>query len=361
MLTASSEDAVARCHFLGVSKSVIDKGDSQPRPVRNRTNDAGNQLRTGVPGRQHRKTGQQPRHRGHAGRGQVSLWYIWVGAEPTRLEFHDGEFLHGLRSYSCHWRSSRCIRPHTYSVRAVERTLDILDALARNPEGLSMAAMAKEVSMPRSSIFRYLSVLESRRYVTREPASGNYLLGLAFFSSASPPVRQLAETARPSLERLRDALGETINLGVLDGTRVLYVEVIESIHTMRLSARQGDRDFIHCSSLGKAIGAQLPEEQVRAILELEGMTKLTSKTLSDPDAYVQALQKVHTKGFATDMGESEDGASCVAVPLDWPGSSIKAAISLSSPAARFPAQELPAVAAQLREAAREISTALSNR
>lgn len=143
----------------------------------------------------------------------------------------------------------------TYSVRAVERTLDILDALAREPEGLALSALAKHVSMPRS--------------------------------------------------------------------------------------------------------AQLPEQQVRTILELEGMPQLTSKTLSDPDAYVEALQQVRAKGFATDVGEREEGACCVAVPLAWPSSNIKAAISLSSPAARFPAKNLVAVAAQLREAAEEISVALS--
>ena len=140
---------------------------------------------------------------------------------------------------------------------------------------------------------------------------------------------------------------------------MLYVEVIEIMRAMRLSARQGDRDFIHCTSLGKAIGAQLPEQHVRTILELEGMPLLTSKTLSDPVAYVEALQRVRAKGFATDVGESEEGACCVAVPLAWPSSNIKAAISLSSPAMRFPAKNLVAVAAQLRDAAEEISVALS--
>jgi IclR family transcriptional regulator, acetate operon repressor len=210
--------------------------------------------------------------------------------------------------------------------------------------------------MPRSSMFRYLSVLENRRYVTREPASGNYLLGLAFFSFASPPLRHLAATARPWLERLRDEFGETINLGILDATRVLYVEVVESLHAMRLSARRGDRDFIHCTSLGKAIGAQLSEQEVRSILEHEGMPMLTSRTLSNPGAYLEALREVREQGFATDMGESEEGASCVAVPLDWVDSSVKVAISLSSPAGRFP-DDPNKVAMRLREAAAAVSAA----
>jgi IclR family acetate operon transcriptional repressor len=250
--------------------------------------------------------------------------------------------------------------PAVYSVRAAERTLDILDLLARSPEGLALSEIAKQVSMPRSSVFRYLSVLEARRYVGREARSGNYHLGLAFFSFASPPLRSLAATARPKLEQLRDAFGETINLGVLDGTRVLYVEVVESMHAMRLSARQGDREFIHSSSLGKAIAAQLPDEKVRTILELEGMPQLTSKTIIDSDAYMRALEDVHTNGYSTDMGESEEGACCIAVALDWPASNILAAISLSSPAPRFPADDLPRVAAELRTAVSGIVAALQN-
>jgi IclR family transcriptional regulator, acetate operon repressor len=249
--------------------------------------------------------------------------------------------------------------PGIYSVRSVERTLDILEALSRAPEGLSLSAIAEAVSMPRSSMFRYLSVLENRRYVSRESASGNYLLGLAFFSFASPPTRQLAATARPWLEKLRDEFGETMNLGILDGTRVLYVEVIESPHAMRLSARRGDRDFIHCTSLGKAIGAQLTDHEVGRILELEGMPKLTPRTLSDQAAYLEALDEVRERGFATDTSESEEGASCVAVPLEWAGSSVKVAISLSSPAGRSP--DGPAnVAMKLRAAAEEISAALAD-
>ena len=246
-----------------------------------------------------------------------------------------------------------------YSVRAIDRTLDILDTLARTPEGLSLSTIAAEVSMPRSSVFRYLSVLESRRYVSRNAHTGSYQLGAAFFSFASPPLRSLAATARPLLERLRDDFGETINLGVLDGTRVLYIEVIESVHAMRLSARRGDRDFIHSTALGKAIGAQLSDQEVRTILDLEGMPRLSSNTIIDRDVYLRVLEEVRETGFSTDMGESEEGACCLAVALQWPASNINAAISLSSPAARFPTKDLPGLAAKLQATAYDIVAAVS--
>ena len=89
------------------------------------------------------------------------------------------------------------------------------------------------------------------------------------------------------------------------------------------------------------------------------MPRLTSKTITEPDRYLAVLEDVRTSGFSTDMGESEEGACCVGVALEWPSSSIRAAISLSSPAARFPLDDLAEVAGELRRTARDVSVAVS--
>jgi IclR family acetate operon transcriptional repressor len=185
----------------------------------------------------------------------------------------------------------------TYAVRAVERTLDVLDVIARNPDGMTAASIAEAVGMPRSTTFRYLAVLEARRYISRVDEL-RYRIGTAFLTFGQPVIDSLAATARPFLERLRDKYGETMNLGVLVGTRILYVDVLESSRAVRLSARPGDRDFIHSSALGKAIGAKLGEKEVRAILVAEGMPRLTSSTIIDAYNFVAELDKVRQHGFA---------------------------------------------------------------
>jgi IclR family acetate operon transcriptional repressor len=246
-----------------------------------------------------------------------------------------------------------------YSVRAVERTLDIIDVLARSPEGLSLARLAEAVGLPKSSVFRYVAVLESRRYVARDVQTGHYSLGLALFSFQTPPLGVLGARARPWLETLRDEFEETINLGVLDGSRVVYLEVMESPKAMRLSARRGDHDFIHTSALGKAIAAQLDDDDVRRILENEGLPRLTSQTITDATTYMRALNEIRRQGYATDYGEAEEGACCVATGIPLEGIAIPAAISLSSPATRFPEDEAIArVAHRLAEAARGIASSL---
>lgn len=245
--------------------------------------------------------------------------------------------------------------PARYSVRAAERTLDILDALANAPGGISLARLSEAVGMPKSSLFRYVAVLEARRYVTRDPKTGTYGLGLALFSF-DLPLRALAASARPWLERLRDQFGETINLAVLDGTRVQYLEVVESPKVMRLSARPGDHDFIHASALGKAISARLDDEAIRRILDIEGLPKLTSRTIIDAEEFMTTLAGVRKQGYAVDFGEAEEGACCVAVSLPLDRLAVPTGISLSSPATRFPQRrELPDVVPKLHETARQIA------
>jgi IclR family acetate operon transcriptional repressor len=242
-----------------------------------------------------------------------------------------------------------------YAARAVERTLDILDVVAQHPGGLTAPQIGDAVSMPRSTVFRYLAVLEARHYVARFDVA-RFRLGSVFLSYQQPIVNSLTATARPLLERLRDKYDETINLGILVGTRVLYADVQESPHAIRLSARPGDRDFIHSSALGKALSAQLSGDQVREIVAAEGLPRQTPNTITDLQEFMLELEKVRERGFATDMSESEEGASCVAVAIDANTSPLWAAVSFSSPSMRFREDRLDEVVNDLRAAADEIST-----
>ncbi|MGH3132926.1 MAG: IclR family transcriptional regulator, partial [Gaiellaceae bacterium] len=209
--------------------------------------------------------------------------------------------------------------------------------------------------LPRSSAFRYLVTLEARGYVERDGGEGVYRLGTAF-PGDGPWRRALAEAARPLLEALRDRFQETINLGVLEGSSVAYLEVLESPMAMRFAARPGDRDHVHSTSLGKALMAQLPDDDVRRILAVEGMVAVTPRTITDPDEYLRQLATVRKNGFAVDYGENEEHGGCVAVAI--PGAEVPAAISLSAPTGRLSAAGIDEVASVLRETAARVAKEL---
>lgn len=233
----------------------------------------------------------------------------------------------------------------SYSIRAVQRVCDILDLIQARDQGFTLIEVADVTGLPKSSAFRYLSTLEARRYVTRDVMTGAYQIGPAFLPLQARQLAVLADRARPHLEAIRDRFEETVNLGMLDGNRVAYIEIVESQRSMRLSARRGDRDPLHCTALGKAIASTLPWDRVEAILEADGMPKKTEATITDTQVYRQELERIREQGYAIDDGENEPDGRCVAVP--FPGAGLPAAISLSAPASRLPIREIPRAAQAL--------------
>jgi IclR family acetate operon transcriptional repressor len=239
-----------------------------------------------------------------------------------------------------------------YKIRAVERVCDILDLMLEDTDGVSLVQVAEVTELPKSSAFRYLATLESRRFVERDD-DGDYRLGLAFLPFQSRQLELLTQRARPRLEQLRNKFDETINLGMLDGDRVIYLDIVESHRSVRLAARPGDRDRIHSTALGKAIASRLPEERVRNILTAEGMPRLTAATITDPQAYLTEIARVRERGWALDNGENEPDGRCVAVALA--GSRLPLALSLSAPASRLSMDRVEEIAAVLADVATQLA------
>ncbi|MEN3284472.1 MAG: IclR family transcriptional regulator, acetate operon repressor [Solirubrobacteraceae bacterium] len=244
-----------------------------------------------------------------------------------------------------------------YSIRAVQRVCDLLDLLQQEPEGATLVRAAEFTKLPKSSAFRYLATLEERRYVERDPETGAFRLGLALLPMQARQLDMLTRRARPHLERLQAEFEETANLGMLDGQRVIYLDMVESPHAMRLAARPGDRDALHATALGKALAAQLAVDQVRAILKADGMPKHTDRTITTQREYLAALETVRDVGYALDDGENEIGARCVAVAL--PATNLPLAISISAPAARLDHERVGTVAERLKAAAAQLAVELA--
>lgn len=243
-----------------------------------------------------------------------------------------------------------------YPVRSVTRVLDILDVLQGAPGEVSLTELAGAAGLPKSSAFRYLATLEARSYVERDPDTGSYRIGLALLPPRLREIASLKRRARPLLEELRDRFDETVNLGVLESGRVRYLDILESRRMMRFAAHADGLDPLHSAALGKAIASTLPEEDVRSLLDREGMHQVTVRTITDPDRFMEELAAVRRRGFAIDDGENEDGGRCVAVPI--PLSALPAAISISAPIVRLSLNQVEPIAAVLMVAARRIAQEL---
>ncbi|TLP79876.1 IclR family transcriptional regulator [Nesterenkonia sphaerica] len=243
-----------------------------------------------------------------------------------------------------------------YPIRAVDRVCDILDTLTNASEPVALPDVAAATHLPKSSAFRYLAALEARHYVERTSDGGAYRLGLAFRPQDTRAIDQLSEASRPGLTALRDRLKETVNLGVLDGSNVVHTVVVESPHMMRLAARVGERGHVHATALGKAMCAQLPDEQVRSILKVGGMPAFTSATITDMGLYLTELENVRARGWAMDDEENQMAGRCIAVVI--PDIPFPAGISVSAPLDRMPVERIDEVATDLKRTAKAIARKL---
>ncbi|HEX6972630.1 MAG TPA: IclR family transcriptional regulator C-terminal domain-containing protein, partial [Limnochordia bacterium] len=136
---------------------------------------------------------------------------------------------------------------------------------------------------------------------------------------------------------------------------------LDSPQTVRMVSHVGKREARHCSAVGKALLAHLDDDDIAWIVEVKGLPRFTSQTITDPAALRDELERVRRQGYAIDDQEGEEGIRCVGAPIfDWAGQPV-AAISVAAPVFRTPIEKLHAVAPALLDAAAAISQRLGYR
>jgi len=245
------------------------------------------------------------------------------------------------------------------TVQSVERALDLIEALATGEE-LGVTELAARTGLVPSTAHRLLATLAKREYVTHSADSSRYVLGYKVVEVAHGLQRTLARLraiARPHLESIQQATGETTNLVVLEGDRVVYVDQVEGSRSVRMFTIVGAAALAHTTAAGKAILAYNPDSVATLYADRAELERLTPHTLASVAALEADLGRVARRGYAIDNEEHEEGVACVAVPVldeDRPF----AAISVSAPKARIIHADTDELGTLLRGHADEISKAL---
>ncbi|MBX5476933.1 MAG: IclR family transcriptional regulator [Clostridia bacterium] len=246
-------------------------------------------------------------------------------------------------------------------VQALMHGLAVLEAMAREEEDWQgVSELAARLRMHKSTVLRLLATLEACGYVEQDAATKRYRLRLKLFELGSQVIARtdLLKEARPILEQLNRETGEVVHLGVLDQGEVVYVEKMESTHTIRMHSRIGRRSPLHCTGVGKALLAWLPEEEVIHVIETKGLKRYTPNTIVDRSALLQHLETVRQLGVAFDNEEHEPGIRCVAAPVWDRHGRLAGAISVAGPSLRMTPERLQSLAEPVRQAALEISRRL---
>ena len=216
-------------------------------------------------------------------------------------------------------------------VQSISRAFEVLEALAEHgPMGLSRLSV--HTGLPLTTVHRLIGALTALGYV-RSGEGKEYSLAPRLIQLGERASTMVSRWAIPHLTSLVDELGETANLAMLDGDRIVYVAQVPSRHSMRMFTEVGRSVDPHCTAVGKALLARLPETDVLALVGRTGLPAHTEHTITTPEGLDAALAGVRADGFAVDDGEQAIGVRCVAVALD--DAPLPLALSVSGPAPRM--------------------------
>lgn len=246
----------------------------------------------------------------------------------------------------------------TRVVESVDRALRLLQELAEHGSGVTLSELASTTGLPKSSLHRTLGALQERGFATQRD-DARYLLGaellrIAFEFQGRLDLRVLL---RPTLERVRATLNETVHVGVLDGPDVVYVDKLESTRPLSLTSKIGGRNPAHATAVGKALlaWAYPTQASITEWVRRDGpLVRRTSRTIVDASHLAKELSRVRADGFSKDLEESEPGVRCLATPVFFGGAVPIAAISVSAPKDRLPTGMMPEVAALLVQEAADL-------
>jgi IclR family acetate operon transcriptional repressor len=241
----------------------------------------------------------------------------------------------------------------------LHKAAQILRVLAQSETALGPTEVGRLTGVDRSTAHRILSALAQEQLVERQ--DGRYELGsgLAALGLVAAGRMDVRRVARRHLEALHEAFGETVNLAVLDGDALLYVDMIESRHELRMAAAVGGRDSLTSTALGKAMLAALPDADRRSLIADLSLPQRTARSIGTRAELEAVLKDVSARGYALDLEENEIGACCIGAAITGPGDRLAGAISVSLPMARINETRQEEIASAVIEAARRSSADLN--
>ncbi len=244
-----------------------------------------------------------------------------------------------------------------YAVLPVAKAMQVFAYVASQAHDVTLTEVVQALDLPKTTVFRYLQTLSAAGLFSHNIEQDRYGVGDRFRQLArlDAVYHSLRESAQHELDQLVGGFRETVNLAVLSHSEIVYVDIREANRSQRFQARIGHRNPIHSTSLGKAIAAYLPEERVHSLLV--DFEPRTYRTVPDARTFRRHVEEARRRGYAMEVGENEDGITCIGVPiLDNQGYPI-AAVSLSAPDNRMKTL-VDRAAEALQGAARRITATL---
>ncbi len=244
------------------------------------------------------------------------------------------------------------------NLQSVKRALRALELIAEAGE-LGVTELGRRLDVHKATASRLVATLAERGIVERDPVTEKYRLGFGLIRLAGAAMAglDLVRTARPVLEELADRTRETVNLGVLSGDAVVYIDQVTGTRSIVAVSWVGRRTPLHATSNGKVLLAWLDPEELEHLLA-GPLERSTPSTITDAATMRAQLGEIRVRGYAQTLEELEEGLNAVAAPIRRADGEVVAALSVSGPAFRMRPVDLPRVGHVTIEGATAISRRL---
>ena len=248
----------------------------------------------------------------------------------------------------------------SYSIRAIDRAIQVLDCFSFQQKDHTMGELARETRLSKSTVFRILQTLEKHKLVVYDPPSNRFSLGMKLlelggivFSSIS-----LRKAASPFLDQLEARINHTVLIAILEGGELVYIDKREGDEPIRLTSEIGKRRPPFFGMLGKTLMAYLPEKEVDELLRRYPLEKVAPRSVTDPRKFKRSLKEVREKGYTHEYSEAVEGVIGIAAPIRNHLGKVVAAIGTAFPAFSADDRKIQETIRLITETANEISVAL---
>lgn len=252
---------------------------------------------------------------------------------------------------------------NAYRLQSVDRIVSLIDILGDSSTPLSLTEICTRMKVHKSTVHRSLMVLENNALIERT-WKNRFRLGMKLYKLGNQAVEQLdlRRFVFPFVQELRASIKETVHVGVLQGTSIIYLDYLEpSNRRVCNTVKAGSSNPVYCTAMGKAMLAYQPDHIIEQILSEIRFVRFTDKTIGTKEALLASLRSVRKRRYAIDDEELETGVRCVSAPVFDERDYAIAAISASGPVSRITINRVPGIAAQVQRCCEAVRASLLNR
>lgn len=213
--------------------------------------------------------------------------------------------------------------------KSFQKLFDILEWIASGSEPRTVREIAAKLNLPESTVYRILKYLGRRNYIERTPQGILLGSGCLHLGAMAQEQNVLQRLAHPELIRLAEETSETVHLAKFNGNAVVYIDKCDGARSIRMGSMIGRNVPLHCTGIGKAMLAALPEKELTARRKELTFERFTANTICDADRFRMEIERTRERGYAIDDCEHEDGVFCIAAAVIGRRGRVEAGLSVA--------------------------------